>query len=146
MQKALPEMHWHVHTPAGRDEIYGGAQQAFAKPVETHWNFDKAELIISLDGDFLDAGPHQAGASRAWIEARRNATRGGKLLPMHAVAPMPTLTYAKADYHAAHRATRPAAAGGIPARRTDRRQPGRRRTGHAMAQRGCDRIGGRARP
>ena len=71
MQKAMPEMHWHVHAPAGRDEIYRGAQQAFGKPVETRWNFDKAELIVSLDGDFLDAGPHQAGASRAWVEARR---------------------------------------------------------------------------
>ena len=100
MQKAMPEMHWHVHAPSGRDEIYGGAQQAFGKPVETRWNFDKADLIVSLDGDFLDAGPHQAGASRAWVEARRNATHTGKLLPMHAVAPMPTLTYAKADYRA----------------------------------------------
>jgi Fe-S-cluster-containing dehydrogenase component/anaerobic selenocysteine-containing dehydrogenase len=98
MQKAMPEMHWHVHASAGRDEIYGGAQQAFGKPVETRWNFDKAELIVSLDGDFLDAGPHQAGASRAWVEARRNATHAGKLLPMHAVAPLPTLTYAKADF------------------------------------------------
>ena len=99
MQKAMPEMHWHVHSPAGRDEIYGGAQQAFGKAVETRWNFDKADLIVSLDGDFLDAGPHQAGASRAWVKARRNATHDGKLLAMHAVAPMPTLTYAKSDYH-----------------------------------------------
>jgi len=56
-------------------------------------------LIISLDGDFLDGGPQQAGMSRRWIDARRKAALNGKLLAMHAVAPAPTLTYAKADHH-----------------------------------------------
>ena len=73
MQKALPEMLWHVHAPAGQDTIYEGARQAFGKPMETHWNFDKADLIVSFDGDFLDAGPQQAGVARRWIDARRKA-------------------------------------------------------------------------
>ena len=42
-------------------------------------------------------GPQQAGASRRWIDARRKAMHGRRLLAMHAVAPLPTLTYAKAD-------------------------------------------------
>ena len=99
MKSVLPEMHWHAHAPAGRDALYAGARQAFGKPMETHWNFDKASLIVSLDGDFLDPGPQQAGASRAWVEARRRSLREGRLLEMHAAAPSPTLTSAKADYH-----------------------------------------------
>lgn len=99
MKSALPEMHWHSHAPAGREAIYAGAQQALGKPLETRWNFDKANLIVSLDGDFLDSGPQQVGASRAWVEARRRSLREGPLLAMHAVAPSPTLTSAKADYH-----------------------------------------------
>jgi molybdopterin-containing oxidoreductase family iron-sulfur binding subunit len=99
MQSVLPELHWHVHAPAGRDAVYAGANAAFGKPLETQWNFDKADLIVSLDGDFLDAGPQQVGASRAWVDARRRSTQGDKLLTMHGVAPTPTLTYAKADHH-----------------------------------------------
>ena len=99
MQHALPEMHWHVHAPIGRDAAYAGAQQAFGKPLETRWDFSKADLIVSLDGDFLDAGPQQAGAARAWAASRRKATQAGRLLAMHAVAPVPSLTYVKADYH-----------------------------------------------
>ena len=99
LQQALPEMHWHVHAPAGRNEVYAGAKLAFGEPLETQWHFEKAELIVSLDGDFLDAGPQQPSVSRHWINARRKAALNGKLLTMHAVAPAPTLTYAKADYH-----------------------------------------------
>ena len=99
IQSAWPEMHWHVHAPAGRESLYAGAQQAFGKKLETHWNFAAAEVIVSLDGDFLDAGPHQAGASGAWAEARRKLAAQGKLLTMHAVAPAPGLTYGKSDYH-----------------------------------------------
>jgi molybdopterin-containing oxidoreductase family iron-sulfur binding subunit len=99
MKSALPEMHWHAHAPAGRDTVYAGAQQAFGRAMETQWAFDKARLIVSLDGDFLDPGPQQAGASRAWAAARRRAMGEGRLLAMHAVAPSPTLTSAKADYH-----------------------------------------------
>jgi molybdopterin-containing oxidoreductase family iron-sulfur binding subunit len=99
MKSALPEMHWHAHAPTGRDTVYAGAQQALGKPLETHWKFDKASLIVSLDGDFLDPGPQQVGSSRAWAEARRRSLREGRLLAMHAVAPSPTLTSAKADYH-----------------------------------------------
>ncbi|HEX2943466.1 MAG TPA: Fe-S cluster-containing hydrogenase [Rhodopila sp.] len=100
LKQALPDMHWHVLAPVGRDTIYAGAQQVFGKPLETQWHFDKAQLSVSLDGDFLDSGPHQIAASRAWVEARRSFATQGKLLPLHAVAPVPTLTYAKADYHA----------------------------------------------
>ena len=99
MQQALPQMHWHVHAPVGRETMYAGAEQALGRKLETQWQFDKADLIVSLDGDFLDPGPQQAGASRSWVEARRKAAKNGKLLAMSAVAPAPTLTYAKADYH-----------------------------------------------
>lgn len=99
LQQALPEMHWHAHAPVGREAIYAGARSVFGKPLETRWDFSQAELIVSLDGDFLDAGPQQVGASRSWIEARRNGVQNGRLLTMHAVAPAPGLTFAKADYH-----------------------------------------------
>ncbi len=99
VRQAMPQMHWHSHAPVGRDALYAGAQQAFGKPLETRWNFHQAEVIVSLDGDFLDPGPQQVGASLAWIDARRKLAASGRLLEMHAVAPTPTLTSAKAEHH-----------------------------------------------
>jgi molybdopterin-containing oxidoreductase family iron-sulfur binding subunit len=97
-RQVLPGLRWHVHAPTGRDSLYAGAEQVFGRPLETHWHFDKAEVIVSLDGDFLDPGPHQIGTSRRWIDARRQALKSGRLLAMHAVAPVPSLTFAKADH------------------------------------------------
>ena len=100
MQQAFPEMRWHTHTPVGRTALYEGGQAAFGRPVETRLHFDRARVIVSLAGDFLDPGPQQVGCSRDWIDARRAMAAQGGLLEMHSAAATPNLTSAKADFHA----------------------------------------------
>ncbi len=80
-------MRWHVHTPL---------QNAGA--TQTRWRFDKADVVISLDGDFLDPGPGQTGLAREWSEARAKMAAGGQLLSLFSAAPTPGLTTSKADY------------------------------------------------
>ncbi len=99
LQKTLPESRWYAHAPIERTAIYEGAQQAFGRRLETRWRFDAAQVVVSLDGDFLDPGPHQIGVSRDWIDARRAAAARGTLLTLHAAASTPSLTSAKADHH-----------------------------------------------
>ena len=98
MRAAYPALRWYVGAGAGRDGIYEGARRAYGRPLETHPDFDRARTIVSLDGDFLDLGPGQVGLSRRWSEARRAAYAEGRLLTLHAAAPTPTLTSAKADH------------------------------------------------
>jgi len=98
MRAAFPEMHWHVNAPVERAGLYEGARRAFGRPLETRWRFDRARVIVSLDGDFLDPGPQQVGVSRDWVDARRAASTRGSLLEMHAAAMVPSLTSAKADH------------------------------------------------
>jgi molybdopterin-containing oxidoreductase family iron-sulfur binding subunit len=93
MQRTFPAMRWHSHAGIGRDAVYAGAAAAFGRPVETRWDFSSAQTVVSLAGDFLDLGPQQVGASRAWSDARSN----GRLLTMFSAAAMPNLTSAKAD-------------------------------------------------
>ena len=38
------------------DNVYEGAKMAFGQPVETRYDFEKADVIVSLDADFLYAG------------------------------------------------------------------------------------------
>jgi Fe-S-cluster-containing dehydrogenase component len=97
MQAAFPGLRWHVHAPIGNaaDE---GAQQVFGRVLATRWRFGQAEVVVSLDGDFLDPGPGQTGIAMRWSEARRRAGAAGKVMALHAVAPTPSLTLAKADF------------------------------------------------
>jgi molybdopterin-containing oxidoreductase family iron-sulfur binding subunit len=54
--KLYPAAKWHVYEPVNRDNVYAGAQLAFGQPVETQYKFDKADVIVSLDADFLYGG------------------------------------------------------------------------------------------
>ena len=98
MQAAFPEMAWHSHAAVDRAALHEGARRAFGRPLETRWRFARARVIVSLDGDFLDHGPHQVGVARDWVDARRASATQGGLLAMHAVAAVPNLTFAKADH------------------------------------------------
>ncbi|WP_336486598.1 TAT-variant-translocated molybdopterin oxidoreductase [Methylobacterium nigriterrae] len=98
MRKAYPALRWFASAGVSRESLYEGARQAYGRPLETQFRFDRARAIVSLDGDFLDAGPGQVGLSRRWIEARRASHAVGSLLTMHSAAPTPSLTSAKADH------------------------------------------------
>jgi molybdopterin-containing oxidoreductase family iron-sulfur binding subunit len=101
MQRDFPDMHWHSYAPVDRAPLYAATRAVFGKPLETRWHFDRARVLVSLDGDCLDAGPQQVGAAVGWAAARRQSAAEGRLLELHAAAPSPTLTSAKADYHLA---------------------------------------------
>ncbi len=54
--KVYPQAKWHVYEPVNRDNVLEGAKLAFGQPVETRYDFSKADVIVSLDADFLYAG------------------------------------------------------------------------------------------
>lgn len=98
LRAAYPGLRWHVAETVPREGLYAGARQAYGRPLETQVRFEAARTLVSLDGDFLDAGPGQVGLSRRWIDARRAAQAEGRLLTLHAAAPTPGLTSVKADH------------------------------------------------
>ena len=98
LRAAYPGARWFTGAGAPRDGLYAGARLAYGRPLETIPDFSRARVIVALDGDILDLGPGQVGLSRRWSEARRAAYAEGRLLALHAAAPTPTLTSAKADH------------------------------------------------
>src|SRR5215472_15838269 len=54
--KVYPQAKWHAYEPVNRDNVLEGAKMAFGQPVETRYDFSKADVIVSLDADFLYAG------------------------------------------------------------------------------------------
>ena len=101
LRAALPELKWHMASGLGAPALETSSKAVFGSRVDAQWHFDKAKVIVAIDGDFLDAGPGQVGLSRRYAEARAASAAAGRLLVLHAAAPTPTLTSAKADHHLA---------------------------------------------
>ena len=94
--KIYPQAKWHVYEPVNRDNVLEGAKLAFGQPVETRYDFSKADVIVSLDADFLYAGfPGNTRYIRDFV-SRRNPD--GKMSRFYAIESTPTSTGAKADH------------------------------------------------
>ena len=101
LQSSMPRLRWHSQAGLDRSALDEASRRAFGQVVETRWRFERARVIVSLDGDFLDVGPQQVGAAHDWAQARRASIAAGGLLELHAAGSVPGLTSAKADYAAA---------------------------------------------
>ncbi len=103
-QKAFPEAKWHVWEPLNRDNVYEGARMAFGQPVETIYDFSKADVIVSLDADFLSAGfPGTTRYARDF--ASRRDPDSEKMSRLYVIESTPSATGAKADHRLATQAS-----------------------------------------
>lgn len=96
LQKRYPEMRWHQWEPISRDAVRKGALSAYGRPVDTLLHVDKADVILALDSDLLNASPGHVRYAREFT-SRRNPTRG-RMSRLYAAEPTPTLTGAAADH------------------------------------------------
>jgi molybdopterin-containing oxidoreductase family iron-sulfur binding subunit len=95
--KLYPQAKWHVWEPVNRDNVLEGAKLAFGQPVETRYDLSKADVIVSLDADFLYAGfPGNTRYIRDFA-ARRNPD-SGNMNRLYVIESTPTTTGAKADH------------------------------------------------
>src|SRR5579872_311734 len=94
--KIYPQAKWHVYEPVNRDNVLEGAKMAFGQPVETRYDFSKADVIVSLDADFLSAGfPGNTRYIRDFA-ARRNPD--APMNRLYVVESTQSSTGAKADH------------------------------------------------
>jgi MoCo/4Fe-4S cofactor protein with predicted Tat translocation signal len=101
--KIYPQAKWHVYEPVNRDNVLEGAKLAFGQPVETRYDFSKADVIVSLDADFLYAGfPGNVRYIRDFA-ARRNPD--GNMNRLYVIESGMSSTGAKADHRLAMRAS-----------------------------------------
>jgi MoCo/4Fe-4S cofactor protein with predicted Tat translocation signal len=101
--KAYPQAKWHVYEPVNRDNVLEGAKLAFGQPVETRYDFSKADVIVSLDADFLYAGfPGNVRYIRDFA-ARRNPD--GNMNRLYVIESGMSSTGAKADHRIPVRAS-----------------------------------------
>jgi MoCo/4Fe-4S cofactor protein with predicted Tat translocation signal len=102
----FPKARFHSHDAAGRDNTRAGAILAFGELVETHLHLDQADVILSLDADFLGEGPASLRLIREFARRRRpgtHAPEAGSEAPvamnrLYVVEGTPSPTGASADH------------------------------------------------
>jgi MoCo/4Fe-4S cofactor protein with predicted Tat translocation signal len=102
--KIYPQAKWHVYEPVNRDNVLEGAKIAFGRPVETRYDLSKAEVIVSLDADFLYAGfPGNTRYIRDF--AKRRNPDDNRMNRLYVIESTPSSTGAKADHRLPLRGT-----------------------------------------
>ena len=96
--KNFPRARWHHYEPVNRDNVRAGAKLAYGEIVETHYHFEKAKVILSLDSDFLYFHPHSLRYARAFAGNRRARGTGDKMSRLYVVESSTSITGANADH------------------------------------------------
>ncbi len=75
---ALPKAKWHQWEAAGRDRVREGARIAFGQPIEIRYDFEKADVLVTLDADPLTEGPGKLSNARQFAGRRRAMAKDPK--------------------------------------------------------------------
>jgi MoCo/4Fe-4S cofactor protein with predicted Tat translocation signal len=95
----FPQAKWHQYEVCSGDSVREGARLAFGRPVNTVYHFDQADVIVSLDADFLTCGAGHVRYAREF-GSRRDLSAGpsSKLNRLYVAESMPTGTGAVSDH------------------------------------------------
>ena len=98
LRSVMPEARWHIHEAISSANARAGAVMAFGSPVVARPRFDRAEVVLALDCDFLgleeEGGRHLLG----FAEARRLQTPSTPMNRLYAVESRFSLTGGMADH------------------------------------------------
>jgi len=93
-----PESKWHQWEPAGAHAARAAAMAAFGAPANTYYSLLNANVVVSLDSDFLSSGPGAMRYAREFSARRRVLGDKKTMNRLYAAEPMPTATGSKADH------------------------------------------------
>lgn len=96
--KQFPQAKWHQYEAVSRDNAREGARLAFGEYVETIYRFDQADVVVSLESDFLFQHPASVRYAADFANKRRVTGTESKMNRLYAVEAMPTVTGVQADH------------------------------------------------
>ncbi len=94
LRRRFPAARRHQYEPAGRDNARVGARLAFGEAAETQYRFDLADVVVSLDADFLVGMPGGLRYARDF-SARRAP---GNMNRLYVAETNPSVTGTMADH------------------------------------------------
>src|SRR5439155_7162502 len=99
----FPESRWHQYEPLHRDNSRAGSILAFGQALNCYYDFTHADVIVSLDADFLGAGPAHLRYARQFASRRRvtDSSKTPVMNRLYVVESGPTIAGAAADHRLA---------------------------------------------
>src|SRR6266567_4129152 len=101
----FPQAKWHQWEPAVGDGTREGAKLAFGSYLNTVYRPEKAEVILSLDSDFLGSGPGHIRYAREFSRRRNLNGPNDTMNRLYVVEPTPSVSGATADHRLPLRAS-----------------------------------------
>ena len=94
----LPQAKWVQWEPFGRHNVREGSRLAFGEYVDAQYAIERADVVLSLDADFLCTGGSGLKHARAFASRRRVDGNKAEFTRLYAVESSPTNTGSKADH------------------------------------------------
>jgi len=103
LAKQFPKAKWHQYEPLARDMAHRAMQMAFGRPLNSYYDFQKADVVLSLAADFLTCGPGNLKYVADFMARRRVRTKAedaarAQMNRLYVVETAVTSTGAKADH------------------------------------------------
>jgi molybdopterin-containing oxidoreductase family iron-sulfur binding subunit len=98
LAQAFPQLRWVTYAPEGDDPVRLGMQEAYGMPLRPAYRFEDAEVIVSLDADFLSPIDRQFVANtRGFAAGRRIGSTQDDMSRLYAVESTFSVTGGNAD-------------------------------------------------
>jgi MoCo/4Fe-4S cofactor protein with predicted Tat translocation signal len=98
LEKAFPKMTWCVYEPALSDAQNYATRVSFGENIRLLPRFERADVVLALDSDFLDCGEGDLAAARAFTQRRRVKSASDTMNRLYVVENRFTITGAMADH------------------------------------------------
>ena len=95
---SFPKARFHAWSPLHADNELAGGNHAFGRAVATHQDFAKADVVVSIDSDFLNGDGNSLPNARAWATTRREPVAGKKLSRLYVAESTFSTTGTAADH------------------------------------------------
>ncbi len=105
---AYPQARWHQYDACCSHSAYQGAMAAFGAPLNTLYRFDRADVVVSLDSDFVSCPtPGSLRYARDYAARRRLSAQVGGRKParLYVAESAPSCTGGIADHRYRMRAS-----------------------------------------
>ncbi|GAC1666271.1 MAG: TAT-variant-translocated molybdopterin oxidoreductase [Candidatus Acidiferrum sp.] len=103
--KLYPQAKWYQWEAAGSDGAREGAKLAFGRYLNTVYRLEKADVILSLDADFMASGPGHVRYMKDFYKRRKLTGPESEMSRLYVVEPTPSVTGASADHRLPLRAS-----------------------------------------
>ncbi len=101
--KIFPKAQWVSYEPVSDQNIYDGLQIAYGTQVRPLHSFDQADVILSLDSDFLMTESNSVAGARNFAKGRKVEAENDKMNRLYVIESSYSVTGANADHRQAIR-------------------------------------------